>query len=125
MPQEDECRDTSPPTLPEDCLHLFFMVCLSLGWTIEQGDIEAAFLNGEELMRTLILRAPRTGFPAIDGMCDAVAPGTLFQPSARCMGSTTLQISGDGRTSEAWSSAAQPSQFWRLARFSIGSTSRR
>ena len=79
MPGEDEQRDTSSPTLPEDCLHLLFMVCISMGWTVEQGDVEAAFLNGAELLRTLILRAPRTGFPAIEGVSEAVPPGTLFR----------------------------------------------
>ena len=79
MPAEDKCRDTSSPTLPKECLHIIFMVCVSRSWIGEQRDVEATFLNGEELIRTLILRAPKQGLPSSDGVCDAVAPGTLFR----------------------------------------------
>ncbi len=43
---ETEQRDTSSATLPEEALHVFFTIAVSMGWTVQQGDVEAAFLNG-------------------------------------------------------------------------------
>ena len=75
---KDPERDTSSPTLPEDALYVLFTVSVSLGWIVEQGDVEAAFLNGKGLECRLILRAPAQGLPAIPGFMEAVPAGTCF-----------------------------------------------
>ena len=56
-------------------MHILYVVALSLGWTVEQGDVEAAFLNGLKLSRRLILRAPKQGLPEIPGMMQRIQPG--------------------------------------------------
>ena len=67
--------NTSSPTLPEDGLMFFLQVCITNGWRPQQGDIEAAFLNGGALNRKLILRAPPEGLPEIPGVMPAIKPG--------------------------------------------------
>ncbi len=76
---ETEQRDTSSPTLPEEAPHVFFTIAVSMGWIVQQGDVEAAFLNGLRLDRELILQAPREGLPAIPGVMEAVPGGAYFQ----------------------------------------------
>ena len=64
--------------MPEDALHVFFTIAVSMGWLVQQGDVEAAFLSGLSLARRLILKAPRHDLPAIPGVMDAIPGGTFF-----------------------------------------------
>ena len=52
---------TDAPTLPNDVMSLQLITAQTLGHVIEQGDVEAAFLNGPLMKREVYLRAPREG----------------------------------------------------------------
>ena len=57
---------TDAPTLPNDVMNLQLTMAQTLGHTLEQGDVEAAFLNSPLMKREVYLRVPRGGLPAVD-----------------------------------------------------------
>ena len=54
---------TDAPTVSRLSLLCFLQLCASLGWVPKTGDIEAAFLNGEEKIRNLYMHQPKEGLP--------------------------------------------------------------
>ena len=69
---------TDAPTLPNEVMNLMFARCVNEGQTIEQGDIEAAFLNTGLMAREVYLRIPRGGLPAVRG-CRALHAGEIVK----------------------------------------------
>ena len=116
---ETEQRDTSSPTLPEEAPHVFFTIAVSMGWIVQQGDVEAAFLNGLRLDRELILQASREGLPAIPGVMEAVPGAKLSRASTA---STTRRTSGAVVTPMACWKMELLRAPWRLVRCSGGLT---
>eukprot|EP00959_Pyramimonas_sp_CCMP1952_P264881 5538535-Pyramimonas_sp.AAC.1 len=53
---------------------------MAMDWTFECFDVATAFLSGLELERELYVRAPKDGFPAVDGAgWPAVRPYALLR----------------------------------------------
>ena len=63
---------TDAPTVSKLGLMVFLNLAGVMRWNLHIGDIEAAFLNGEEAPRNLFMEQPREGFPGM-------APGQLVE----------------------------------------------
>ena len=74
----DDLR-TDSPTCSSLMLSLTLALAASRRWDIFGGDITAAFLQGENITRTLLLALPKDGV-------EGVEPGSLLLAKGQCMG---------------------------------------
>ena len=58
---------TNAPTMPAEATAILLQWSASLGWDLQQGDVDSAFLNGRYLSggRVVYFKAPKGGLPAI------------------------------------------------------------
>ena len=54
------------PTVARSSLIALLQIAASRGWKIAAGDVQAAFLNGLELKRSLWMHQPRCGIEGLD-----------------------------------------------------------
>ena len=69
---------TAAPTLPNEVMNVQLAAAQTYDHLVEQGDVEAAFLNSPLMQREVFLRVPKTGLPAVNNM-RALKAGELLR----------------------------------------------
>ena len=64
--------ETEAPTVSKSSLSTLFLIAAQEDWELAAGDVQAAFLNGEESQRGLYMRQPVRGLPGMQ-------PGQLVE----------------------------------------------